>query len=111
MAKVNFYLKNKQSKSATLIYLYFSYGGVRLKYSSREKIKPSEWNFNRMRVKKSVGGSSDINNWLDKLESSIKEIYRKSCTNNDPVSKELLREKLDALYNPQNKKPTLFSFC
>ena len=43
MAEVNFFLKEPNSKSETLVYLFFSYSGNRLKCSTGEKIHPDYW--------------------------------------------------------------------
>lgn len=110
MAKVNFYLKDPESSEQTLIYLFFAFEGSRLKYSTGETIKPSHWNANTMRVKKSVGGSTEINDWLDKIQSSVKEIYRTMNTNGDLISTSILRDKLDSIRHGKKERLTLFAF-
>ncbi|MBK8584508.1 MAG: site-specific integrase [Bacteroidetes bacterium] len=110
MAKVNFYLKDPASSGDTLIFLFFAFEGSRLKYSTGETIKPSHWNANTMRVKKSVGGSTDINDWLDKIQSSVKEIYRTMNTNGELISSTILRDKLDSIRHGKKERLTLFAF-
>ena len=110
MAKVNFYLKDPASSGDTLIFLFFAFEGSRLKYSTGETIKPSHWNANTMRVKKSVGGSTDINDWLDKIHSSVKEIYRTMNTNGELISSTILRDKLDSIRHGKKERLTLFAF-
>ena len=110
MSKVNFYLKDPAASTETLIYLFFAFEGSRLKYSTGETIKPSHWNANTMRVKKSVGGSTDINDWLDKIQSSVKEIYRTMNTNGELISTIILRDKLDSIRYGSKDRLTLYAF-
>jgi integrase len=118
MQSVKFYLKDPNSENdpkcdnPTLIYLFWSFDGKRLKYSTGETIKPSEWNSNPkvQRVKKSVTGSIDINGYLNDLDAKVKAFYRIGVTNKDTVTPDYLREKLDDLKNGKNSKQSLFEF-
>ena len=101
MAKVNFYLKDPKGKTETLIYLFFSYEGNRLKYSTGETINPKNWNEENQRVKKSFKDCFEINNLLDRIESEVKQIYREAITNNQKISPEFLRVSLDKRTSPQ----------
>ena len=74
MADVNFYLKDPKSKEKTLIYLFFSFDGNRMKYSTGEFIKPSSWNSEKQRARFSTVGATDINNRLIKLDEDINKI-------------------------------------
>jgi hypothetical protein len=58
MPKTNFYLKSPSSKTESLVFLYFSYDGKRLKYSINLSVKPKDWNEKDQRIKKSHPGSS-----------------------------------------------------
>jgi hypothetical protein len=44
MPQATFVLKEPTSKEETLIYLLFRFNGVKLKYSTGQKIKPAKWN-------------------------------------------------------------------
>lgn len=79
MAKVKFVLKEPKAKKETLIYLMFSFNNQRLKYSTRELIHPNYWNKNTRRAKetKEFPEYPEFNARLDKLESTIKNVYRK----------------------------------
>lgn len=112
MAKVNFFLKTPKEKGESLIYLFFSFDGKRLKYSTGEIINTNSWNPENQRAKKSVTGYSELNDYLDKIEDAIKKIYRNLKTENLIITPEILREKLNA--SSSNKivsKHTLFSFA
>ena len=114
MQNVKFYLKNPNSNldNQTLIYLFWSFDGKRLKYSTGETIKPSQWNSNPkvQRVKKTVTGSSDINCYLNDLDAQVKSFYRKGVTTKDNVTSIYLRQKLDDFKNGKNKKQNVFEF-
>jgi len=114
MQNVKFYLKNPNSNldNQTLIYLFWSFDGERLKYSTGETIKPSQWNSNPkvQRVKKTVTGSTDINCYLNNLDAQVKSFYRKGVTNKDNVTSNYLRQKLDDFKNGKNIKQNLFEF-
>jgi len=101
MAKVNFYLKESNAKTDTLIYLFFSYEGNRLKYSTGEVVNPKNWNSERQRVKKGAKGSFEINNLLDNLEAEIKQVYREAVLNKVKISIDYLRLNLDKRTNPK----------
>ncbi|MBK9221022.1 MAG: site-specific integrase [Saprospiraceae bacterium] len=92
---VNFYLKYPNSKVATLIYLFFSYDNKRFKYSTAETIVPKYWNDEAQRAKKSLTGSSEINRYLDRIDASIRKIYRDGKEFGKIISSEYLKENLD----------------
>ena len=76
-----FYLKDKNSKDSTLIYLqvkYTSETSQRLMLSTGEKITPSNWNDIKQRavVLKNNIESSNINMWLDKMANTFKSLFR-----------------------------------
>lgn len=108
MAKVNFYLKESNAKTDTLIYLFFSYDGNRIKYSTGETVNPKNWNSETQRVKKSVKDSFEVNNLLDNLESEIRQVYREAVLNKTKISPEFLRSSLDKRTNPKISDRTGF---
>lgn len=112
MASVKFNLKNPdlENKNETLIYMFFSFEGGRLKYSTGESVKPLGWNKIKRRVVSSVSGSKEINENLDKLEEDVKRIYRKAISNEEFVTPEMLRERLLFIKTGKSSKYTLFSF-
>lgn len=106
MASVNFYLKNPQNTTEeTLIYLFFSYDGKRLKYSTGEKVAPKDWNEKKQQVKGSLTGSVEINGCLDNLEEEVLKIYRTHKAAGEIPSPTLLGKELsDVFRNADNKK-------
>ena len=76
----------------TLIYMFFSYDGRRLKYSSGEKIAPKYWNNSSQKVSRSFTGGSDINGHLRSLEENILSIYRGYRTQGEVPTPQELRD-------------------
>jgi len=108
MAEVKFYLKDPKSKDKTLIYLYFSFDGKRMKYSTGELIKPSSWNSEKQRVRFSAVGVTDINNRLQKMEEDISKIYRNLIIAEEDISASILKQKLDE--HQSNKRQPKIDF-
>jgi integrase len=108
MAKSNFYLKDSKSKGESLIYLFFSYNGTRLKYSTGESITPKDWNSEAQRAKKSMTGALELNNLLDRIEEEVRRIYRNGVTNNHVLTNEYIKERLDRQINPGSNAPKDF---
>ena len=75
MARYNFYLKDKKSKTETPILLYISYNSTFCKISTGLKILPKNWNYKKQNVKPQVTKSSEINNILNNLLNQIEKTY------------------------------------
>jgi integrase len=87
--------KNKRKQS--LIYLFFSYGSHRFKYSTGYKSCFDDWDFKKQRVKNKIAilNRDEINNYLSDLGVFIKKEYASLSKDIKNVSKELLKHKLD----------------
>ena len=110
MAQVKFYLKDPTSKSATLIYLFFSFDNQRVKISSGESIKPTLWNAKTQRVKSSASSSGEINEELEKMADAVKSVYRQAKSREELITPEILRTKVDLVRTGKTGKHTLFTF-
>ena len=79
MADVNFYLKDKNAKGKTLVFLNFNYDNKRVKMSTGISINPKNWNDNKMRVKElmEIPEYSDYNEQLDNQRNCMMAVYRK----------------------------------
>lgn len=79
MADVNFYLKDKNAKGKTLVFLNFNYDNKRVKISTGISINPRNWNDNKMRVKEliEIPEYSDYNEQLDNQRNCMMAVYRK----------------------------------
>ena len=113
MAEVNFFLKEPNSKNETLVYLFFSYSGKRLKYSISEKIHPDFWLKKKQRAseKMPLNQASEFNSRLDLFEGAIKNIYRRLQNDGVFINNNKLKEELEKEMKKENlDKPDLFSF-
>lgn len=126
MPEVNFYLKKlNPATGKSLILLRFQYHKIRLVFSFKETIKPSEWNSKKQRVKTTSALTADgtylVNDLLDNLQKVCEKTYDKEKSKGIPVPGVLKKALLDFLnYNiveddKKNSLPTLFDlidrFC
>lgn len=99
MGIVRFNLKDSSSKEETLIFLIFRYNGLKFKFSTGEKIKPSAWNDKKMIVRSNYMNSADINARLQKIESELNKIYTKYFTEGKIPNNKILKEELTNALN------------
>jgi len=103
MPKINFYLKDPNSKSNTLIYLFCRFKGITVKVSTGESIEPRNWNFDKQRAKKNgetaVSGKYILNDLLDNYEKQCDKIYNEELANGKP-DKATLQERIKDYINP-----------
>jgi integrase len=99
MAEANFFLKEPKSDSETLVYLFFSYDGNRLKYSTGEKIHPDFWitkdRKQRASSKMPLNQAPEFNSRLDTIEGAIKSIYRRVKNDGIIPTNSVLKLELD----------------
>ncbi len=113
MAEVNFFLKEPKSEDETLVYLFFSYQGKRLKYSTSEKIHPDFWLKKKQRAsdKMPLNQAPEFNSRLDNIEGAIKNVFRRLQNDGIVPNNQKLKDELEKeIKQEQNNKPTLFSF-
>lgn len=101
MAKAKFYLKEPTSTEETLIFLFFSYNGKRLKYSTGQKIHPKFWNETKQQAKETrqFPEYPELNEFLIKLGHNIQNVYRGYLSKGKVPSNKELREGLDVFTN------------
>lgn len=100
MAEINFWLKNPNGEEETLIYLFFSYKGNRLKFSTGWKAVPHKWTGTGVR------GNASINANLARLKQDVLGIYARLEAERKPIDNQVLRKELallDATRKPQTK--------
>lgn len=87
--------ENKSQKS--LIFLFFSYGKNRFKYSTGYKACFNDWDFKKQRIKNKVGleNKDRINEDLSELENYLNKEYFNLINDSKIISNELLKYKLD----------------
>jgi integrase len=86
MAKISFYLRDKDADKPTPVQMFVSYGGVRLtKYPTGETIHPKYWDFKAKRVRqtKSYEGHSEFNTRLSNLSKKAEGLLRKYMNDHD----------------------------
>lgn len=90
--------KLEENKSLqSIIFLFFSYGKKRFKYSTGYKASFNDWDFKKQRIRNKVGieNKDKINEDLSELESFLYKEYSNLIKDNKNVSNELLKYKLD----------------
>ncbi|UFH46906.1 site-specific integrase [Flavobacterium galactosidilyticum] len=90
--------EHKQQES--LIYLYFSYGAERLKYSVGYKSCFANWDFKKQRIKNisSLINKDKVNQDLKHFEDSILSRYQKLYMDyGDGVTNEMIKKELDII--------------
>ena len=95
ITKFNFYLKEPSADTETLIYMFCSFAGQRLKYSTREKIHPNYWNEKTKKKKKNFAGYYTLNGYLDKVKQIAQDLIREAIGGNKQLTVEILRESLN----------------
>lgn len=118
MAKFNFNLKDSKSTEPTLVYLIIRFNYQKLKYSTGESIKPSDWNSSTQRAKESRTFSEfpEFNFHLNNIESAAKTVFRTYLNDNDNKEpsikklKELLNIRLRNAEKPNTIEITFYDF-
>src|SRR5690606_2638510 len=92
-------LKNKKKQS--LIYLHFTYGSNKFKYSTGYKSCFDEWDYNKQRIKNKavIYNKDEVNGYLGDLEKFINTKYKELSKEHDIVPKHLLKYALDVKTN------------
>lgn len=94
MARVKFYLKDKTAKGETLINLFFSYSGKRLKWFTGHSIHPKKWSFANKRPKR----LPELDALLDEQSKQVKEIHAEFLKSGIVPTPNQLRDKLNTIY-------------
>lgn len=82
-----FVLKDPKGKEPTLIYMFVNYNRQRMKLTTGRKVKPSEWNFEKQRMKKNDGSDHfEVNKILDDLEMKARKIILKAESEGELIS-------------------------
>ena len=112
MAEARFVLKEPNGKEKTLIYLLYTYGNQRLKYSTGEKILPKHWNSDKQRVRNSAEfpEHSEFNTRLQNIETAVNNSYRRLLNNQEIVTPQSLKGEINKELKKDLliKKPTDF---
>lgn len=118
MAKINFYLRDKEANDKTPILMFISYNAQRLtKYPTGETIDPKFWDSKTKRPKqtKKFPEHPEFKTRLDNIVTLANNILRQYMNDNDqqPPTVEVYRELLNEVLErtPKKEKPVdLFGF-
>lgn len=119
MAKINYYLRDKNAQSPTPILLYVHYKNVRFKFSTNETIDPKYWDIEKQEVKrtKNFPTHPEFNLRLRNIKTIAEDLLREYQNDNDHQSptpeqfNEIVRSRLNPTPEPQIKKLDLIGFC
>ncbi len=111
-------LLETDKKKESLIFLHFSYGGNRFKYSTGYKSCFMDWDFDKQRIKQTkanIINAIEVNEFLGNLENVVKKEYSRLIAEHFIVSNEVLKSFLDGYLNKNvvvnNTRPkTFFEF-
>ncbi|GAB4007184.1 site-specific integrase [Spirosoma migulaei] len=113
---VTFLLRDPKAKKPTPINCIVRFDNQRINVGTGFKALPTHWNLKTSRVKNVVDAldKDDINSFLDKLESAIKEIVTELRASRSLTVK-AVRQRIDAYLKPvvgleESKQATLFTF-
>ncbi|MDV7187635.1 site-specific integrase [Lutibacter sp. TH_r2] len=101
-------LENNKSKQS-LIYLFFTYGTKRFKYSTGFKSCFAHWDFKKQRIKNisSLTNKDEVNSSLKKYEEELLEKYRELYNEyGEAVNNQMLKDELDIIVRKKKKEPT-----
>ena len=110
-------LENNKKKDS-LIFLHFSYGGNRFKYSTGYKSCFIDFDFDKQRIKQTksnIINANEVNEFLSNIDNVIKKEYSRLIAELAIVNNQVLKDFLDNYLNKNviidNSKPiTFFDF-
>ena len=119
MAKINYYLRDKNALSPTPILLYIHYKNVRFKFPTNETIDPKFWDSEKQEVKrtKNFPTNPEFNLRLRNIKTIAEDLLREYQNDNEQQSptpeqfNEIVRKKLNPTPEAQIKKLDLIGFC
>ena len=110
----HFLLREPKSKKPTLISCHLRFNNDRIILSTGERILPTEWDTAKQRAinSKKYPHNTEINIWLDKIDTEIKSVFRAFNLENISPTPAAIKERIyDKLFNKVNSKiPSLLSF-
>lgn len=96
MPDAKFVLKEPNSNTKTLVYLFYNYSNQRLKYSTGEKINPKFWNATKQKAKETSQFPEfpEFNQRLKNIEAAVNTCYRRLLNDSRQITPDLLKEEL-----------------
>lgn len=111
--KVKFYLLRRKSKTATGLICSVSYDKKRLRFCIKESINPKYWNAKTSRARNtpSFPESTEFNQRLDNIASSVNKLYLNSFNAaGEPPTKAMLERQIRTEILKENTKLSFYDF-
>jgi integrase len=102
MNKINvkFNLQEKK-KDKSLILLSVTWEGNRIQRSAGISVETKYFDKGKGRIKRNHSNSMEVNKYFDDIESEIKTSYLTMKANQEAVTKQILKQKIDDIFNPK----------
>lgn len=98
MPKVNFYLDKPNREKETSIFLFFSYEGKRLRFSTGQKIHPKNWDKKKQRsTGRNFAYHLELNKLLNKLSTAISTEYLRVLNDDEMPVPKRIKDKLSRI--------------
>jgi integrase len=113
MNDVKFYLGKRASdtdKTKIPVVLAFNFDTHRLYKQTRIKVKSSEWNPHKMRVKSQVTDSVESNTYLDRHEKEVREVYLKGLAEGAAMDIKYFKDRLSIYKKSKTIEQTTNTF-
>jgi len=109
-----FILRQPNGNKPTAIQCHLRFNGERIVFSTGEKIHPNEWNSDIQRAinSKKYPHNSDVNMWLEKIDTETKFIFRNFNLENITPNRDLVLKSInERLFQKSSRRiPTLLEF-
>lgn len=108
MNRVRFALKRPKVDTEQNVMLLYTIHGKQVKLYTDVKVKPSNWNKSRQRVKSSAVGAFVSNQRLDKITAAVMQTVYRLNEDGSPLTKEAIQEAIGKKPEPISTVPQLF---
>ena len=96
---LNFYLDNRSKQTDKNILLYIRGLGKTLKFNTKEKINPNDWDASKQKAKRTYTGHPELNSYLNTLKERIKRQIRILNAENDLITFDMIRREVESIFN------------
>ena len=100
-----------RKKSTTYILLSITYDGKRLQTSINEKVNEKHWHKNKQRLKASCSDAFNVNSYLEKIDTTAKDIYYKFKMKGISPTTKQFKESIFNKLNGVNTTLTFYDFA
>ena len=100
-----------RKKSSTYILLSITYDGKRLQTSINEKVNEKHWHKKKQRLKASCSDAFNVNSYLEKIDTTAKDIYYKFKMDGFSPTTKQFKESIFNKLNGVNTTLTFYDFA